>query len=76
MRWPWARSATVAADAGRLAPLERVDVEGLEILELDDDDRRVGAPEPPPRTPIRELGYATGGDGTGVAGLWQVLAER
>ena len=76
MRWPWSRSAAVASSAGRIAPLDGVDVEDLEVVELDGDGRRVGALDPLFPAPIRELGYSTGPDGTGVAGIWRVLAER
>jgi hypothetical protein len=79
MRWPWSRGAAAGGDAARLTPLDRIDIEGLadlEVLELDDYGRRLGPPEMLPPASIRELGYSTASDGTGVAGLWRVLAER
>ena len=73
---PWSRNAAVAPDEGGLATLDHIDVDDLEVLELDDDGRWVGPLEERPRASIPELGYSMARDGTGVAPIWQLIAER
>ena len=74
MRWPWTPGA---ATDRPLEPIDTVDPETLEVVEIDADGHLVGAsrwsaddaiPELPDRPSRR--------DPTGTAGIWEALAHH
>jgi hypothetical protein len=80
MRWPWMRGEAPdrAAEPFRDAvdAIDTVDPATLEVIELDAEGRLVGPPRWPADDAIRELSdHPSGRDPTGLAGIWEALAQ-
>lgn len=74
MRWPWTRDE---ATDRPLEPIDMVDPETLEVVELDADGHLVGVPRRPADDEIPELpDRPSRRDPTGTAGIWEALAHR
>jgi hypothetical protein len=74
MRWRWTRDE--ATDRTQ-EPIDTVDPESLEVIELDADGHLVGAPRWPADDAIPELpDRPSRRDPTGTAGIWEALAHH
>ncbi len=80
MRWPWARGEApdrpVERRRAAIDANDRLDLDALEVIELDAAGRLVGPPGQPPDHGLRELAdHPTCRDPTGLAGIWEALAQ-
>lgn len=74
MRWPWTRGE---ATDRLLEPIDTIDLETLEVVEIDTDGHLVGASRWPSVDTIPELpDRPSRRDATGTAGIWEALAHH